>query len=202
MDARSGRSISPHPWRKTSELGRIIFISCSFGLGCANSRDPLVFTFSLRLGWKGCGLRPLAVFSVSIIGSLVPGLRIAEAWFRSSPPTSFHDAETSRAPCRRSGDPPRFSWEGKLELTEALRHLSQPREFQKVSTQENPEGSLQRRGSERVSVVFSRSVALLVFFPAAAGAGVVAADFVFASLNSLRCGWFFSAIEDEWGLGA
>ena len=45
------------------------------------------------------------------------------------------------------------------------------------------------------------SVALLVFFPAAAGAGVVATDFVVASLNSLRCDWFFSAIEDEWGEG-
>ena len=45
-------------------------------------------------------------------------------------------------------------------------------------------------------------VALLVFFPAAAGAGVVAADFVVASLNRLRCEWLFSAIEDEWGLGA
>ena len=57
-------------------------------------------------------------------------------------PPSFHDAEASRAPCRKSGDPLRFSWEGKLELTEVLRLLSQPREFQKVSTQENPEGSL------------------------------------------------------------
>ena len=46
------------------------------------------------------------------------------------------------------------------------------------------------------------SVALLVFFPAAAGAGVVAADFVVASLNSLRRDWFFSAIEDERGEGA
>ena len=42
-------------------------------------------------------------------------------------------------------------------------------------------------------------VALLVFFPAAARAGVVAADFVIAVLNSLRRDWFFSAIEDEWG---
>ena len=50
--------------------------------------------------------------------------------------------------------------------------------------------------------MFSRPVALLVFFPAAAGAGVVAADFVVASLNRLSCDWFFSAIEDEWGLGA
>jgi hypothetical protein len=58
------------------------------------------------------------------------------------PPTTFHGAEAPRGPCRRSGDPPRFSWEGKLELTEALRPLSQPREFQKVSTQENPEGLL------------------------------------------------------------
>ena len=56
--------------------------------------------------------------------------------------------------------------------------------------------------SESVSVVFSRPVALLVFFSAAAGAGVVASDFVVASLNSLRCDWFFSAIEDEWGVGA
>ena len=46
------------------------------------------------------------------------------------------------------------------------------------------------------------SVALLVFFPAAAGAGVVAADFVVASLHSLRRDWFFSAIEDERGEGA
>jgi len=43
------------------------------------------------------------------------------------------------------------------------------------------------------------SVALLVFFPAAAGAGVVAADFVVVSLNRLRGDWFFSAIEDERG---
>jgi hypothetical protein len=80
--------------------------------------------------------------------------------------------------------------------------LSQPREFQKVSTQENPEGSLQRQGSESVSVVFSRSMTLLVFFPAAAGAGVVAADFVVAVLNRLRSDWFFSAIEDERRKGA
>jgi hypothetical protein len=44
-------------------------------------------------------------------------------------------------------------------------------------------------------------VALLVFFPAAAGAGVIAADFVVASMNGLRCDWFFSAIEDERWLG-
>jgi hypothetical protein len=44
-----------------------------------------------------------------------------------------------------------------------------------------------------------RSVALLVFFPAAAGAGVVAADLVVVSLNRLRGDWFFSAIEDERG---
>jgi len=42
-------------------------------------------------------------------------------------------------------------------------------------------------------------VALLVFFPAAAGAGVIAADFVVVSLNRLRGDWFFSAIEDERG---
>ena len=47
--------------------------------------------------------------------------------------------------------------------------------------------------------MFLRSVALFVFFPAAARAGVVAADFVIAVLNSLRRDWFFSAIEDEWG---
>ena len=46
------------------------------------------------------------------------------------------------------------------------------------------------------------SVALLVFFPAAAGAGVVTADFVVVSVDSLRCDWFFSAIEGECGLGA
>ena len=57
------------------------------------------------------------------------------------------------------------------------------------------------RGNENLSVVFSRSVALLVFFPAAAGAGVVAAHFLIASLNSLSCDWFFSAIEDERGKG-
>src|SRR4029077_5774594 len=50
-----------------------------------------------------------------------------KSWFRSPAPTPFHDAEAPRAPCRRSGDPPRFSWEGKLELTEVLRPLSQPR---------------------------------------------------------------------------
>ena len=48
---------APIPEEITSALGRIIFISRSFGLGCANSRGPLVFTSSLRLGWKGCGLR-------------------------------------------------------------------------------------------------------------------------------------------------
>ena len=57
------------------------------------------------------------------------------------------------------------------------------------------------RGSESLSVVRLRSVALLVFFPAAAGAGVVAAHFLVASLNSLSCDWFFSAIEDERWLG-
>ena len=46
--------------------------------------------------------------------------------------------------------------------------------------------------------MFLRSVALLVFFSTAAGAGVVAADLVVAVLNSLRRDWFFSAIEDEW----
>jgi hypothetical protein len=35
---------APSPEEITSELGRIIFISRSFGLGCANSRGPLVFT--------------------------------------------------------------------------------------------------------------------------------------------------------------
>ena len=44
-------------------------------------------------------------------------------------------------------------------------------------------------------------MALLIFFPAAAGAGVVAADFIVAVLNSLRRDWFFSAIEDKWGKG-
>lgn len=56
----------------------------------------------------------------------------------------LHGAKAPRGRYRRSGDPPRFSWEGKLELTEVLRLLSQPREFQKVSAQENPEGSLRR----------------------------------------------------------
>ena len=37
----------PFPERKTSELD----------LGCASSRDPPLFPFSLRLGWKECGLR-------------------------------------------------------------------------------------------------------------------------------------------------
>ena len=46
-----------------------------------------------------------------------------------------------------------------------------------------------------------RSVALLVFFPASAGAGVVAADFIVAVLNSLSSDWFFSTIEDKWGKG-
>ena len=59
------------------------------------------------------------------------------------------------------------------------------------------------RGREAGAAILSlRSVALLVFFPAAAGAGVVAADFVVASLNSLRRDWFFSAFEDERGEGA
>ena len=47
-----------------------------------------------------------------------------------------------------------------------------------------------------------RPVTLLVFFPAAAGAGVIAANFVVASLNSLRRDWYFSAIEDEWREGS
>ena len=42
-------------------------------------------------------------------------------------------------------------------------------------------------------------MALFVFFPAAAGAGVVAADFVVVVLNGLRGDWFFPAIEDERG---
>ena len=46
------------------------------------------------------------------------------------------------------------------------------------------------------------SVALLVFFSAAAGAWIVAADLFVAPLNCLGCDWFFSAIEDEWGEGA
>ena len=44
-------------------------------------------------------------------------------------------------------------------------------------------------------------MALLIFFPAAAGAGVVAADFIVAVLNSLSSDWFFSTIEDKWGKG-
>ena len=44
--------------------------------------------------------------------------------FRSFSPLHFHGAEAPRGLCRRSGDPPRFSWEGKLELTEVLRHLT------------------------------------------------------------------------------
>jgi hypothetical protein len=42
-----------------------------------------------------------------------------------APPYPIHGAEAPRGPCRRSGDPLRFFWEGKLELTEAL--LEQPR---------------------------------------------------------------------------
>ena len=57
LDARRGRSISPIPGYATSEPGRIICINCSFDLGCASSRDPPLFPFSLLLGWKGCGLR-------------------------------------------------------------------------------------------------------------------------------------------------
>jgi hypothetical protein len=45
-------------------------------------------------------------------------------------------------------------------------------------------------------------VAFLVFFPAAAGAGVVAADLVVISLNRLSGDWLVSAIEDECWLGA
>jgi hypothetical protein len=45
-------------------------------------------------------------------------------------------------------------------------------------------------------------MALLVFFPAAAWAGVVAADFVVAVMNRLRGDRFFSAIEDESWLGS
>ena len=46
------------------------------------------------------------------------------------------------------------------------------------------------------------SVALLVLFPAAAGAGIVAADLVVAVLNRLRGDRFFSAVENERRLGA
>jgi len=46
-------------------------------------------------------------------------------------------------------------------------------------------------------------MALLVFLPAAAGAGIVAAYFLVASMNCrLGCDWFFSAIQDERRLGA
>jgi hypothetical protein len=38
---------APIPEEITSELGKSIFISRSFGLGCANSREPLVFLLSL-----------------------------------------------------------------------------------------------------------------------------------------------------------
>jgi len=80
------------------------------------------------------------IFISQLVGSWLGKSR--NPWLRSFSPTSFHGDDAPRAFCRRSGDPPRFSWEGKLELTDALRLLSQPREFQKVSTQENPEGSL------------------------------------------------------------
>ena len=60
-----------------------------------------------------------------------------------------------------------------------------------------------RRSTPFVSRASSSSVALLVFFPAAAGAWIVAADFCVTSVNSgLRCDWFFSSIEDERWLGA
>jgi hypothetical protein len=43
---------------------------------------------------------------------------------------------------RRSGDPPRLSRDGKLELTETLRSSTESKEFQKASTWLSPQGSL------------------------------------------------------------
>jgi len=63
-------------------------------------------------------------------------------------------------------------------------------------------GRFRGRGARASASRFLRSVALLVFFPAAAGAGVIPADLVVASMNSLWCDWLFSAIEDERWLGA
>src|SRR3954466_9135926 len=48
-----------------------------------------------------------------------------------------------------------------------------------------------------VSRASSRSMAFLVFLPAAARAGVIAADFLIASLNRLWRNRFFSAVENE-----
>jgi hypothetical protein len=78
--------VAPIPEETTSEIGRIIFISRSFGLGCANSRGLLVITSSLWLGWKGCGLRRSTFITSYIIGSLVLCLRIAESLAAQFPP--------------------------------------------------------------------------------------------------------------------
>ena len=91
----------------------------------------------------------------------------------------------------------RFCWEGKLELTEALRRESQPREFQKGSAQENPEGSLWRRGSENVSGVVLRAVAFLILLSTPAGTRVVATDLVIIAMDGLGRHRFFASIERE-----
>lgn len=47
----------------------------------------------------------------------------------------------------------------------------------------------------------SRPVALFVFLSAAAGAGIIAADFVVGPMyRGLRCDWFLSAVQGELGL--
>ena len=60
------------------------------------------------------------------------------------------------------------------------------------------------RGGDGVSVTVafsSRPVALLVFFPASAGTGVVTADFVFGTMHGgLRGDRFLSTVQGEFGL--
>ena len=75
----------------------------------------------------------------------------------------------------------RFCWEGKLELTEALRRESQPREFQKGSAQENPEGRFGGEGA-RTSAAWSYAPwHFLYFFPLPQGQGSLR-----PTLSSLR----------------
>ena len=72
-----------------------------------------------------------------------------------------------------------------------------------VSFEQIKDEADEQQGGEPVRLAVRLSpMALFVFFPAAAGTGVVAADLVVASMNSLRCDRLFSAIEDERWLGA
>jgi hypothetical protein len=70
LDARRGRSISPIPGYATSEPGRIICINCSFDLGCASSRDPPLFPFSLLARLEGMWTEAFDMASASKGSSL------------------------------------------------------------------------------------------------------------------------------------